>query len=122
VIEEAAVLGGERRLDHVIGNFFQRNGVIAQQAALADLVAIAIQEGDAEFVGEVDLALRDFEGGQGKCEHDQESGHAQRQCFASQLIAGAPESLDLETAEEGRIGAPPVAEADPGAIEAGIDP
>ena len=56
------ILGGEGGLDHVVGNFFERHRIVAQQPALADFVAVAIEEGDAILVGEVDLALRDLEG------------------------------------------------------------
>ena len=62
MLEEAPILGGEGGLDHVVGNFFERHRIVAQQPALADFVAVAIEEGDAILVGEVDLALRDLEG------------------------------------------------------------
>ena len=63
MLEEAPVLGGEGRLDHDVRDFFERHQVVAQQAALADFVAEAIEEGDAILVGQVHLALRDLEGG-----------------------------------------------------------
>ena len=71
MLEEAPVLGRQGRLDHDVGNFFERYRVVTQQAALADLVAEAIEEGDAVLVGEVHLALRDLEGRKGEGgEHD----------------------------------------------------
>ncbi|MEZ5776033.1 MAG: hypothetical protein R3D33_15405 [Hyphomicrobiaceae bacterium] len=48
MLEESAILGGERRLDHDVGNFRQRHRVGAVDAALADLVAVAVEEGDAD--------------------------------------------------------------------------
>ena len=44
VLEEAPVLGGQRRLDQVIGQLFERHGVVVQNAALADLVAVAVEK------------------------------------------------------------------------------
>ena len=46
VLEEAAVFGGQRRLDQRVGNFFERHGVVVQDAALADLVAVLVEELD----------------------------------------------------------------------------
>ena len=48
--------------------------------------------------------------------------HAERQPFAGKLVERADDALDLEAAEKGRITGPPVAEADPRVVEAGIDP
>ena len=64
MLEEAPVLGGERRLDQEVGKFVERHRVVAEQAALADLVAEAVIEGDAVLVGQVHLALGEVEGGE----------------------------------------------------------
>ena len=122
MIEKAAVLGGQRRLDHVVGNFFERHRVVAQEAALADLVAVAVEEGDAELVREVDLALGDLEGGQREGKNHEQAGDAQGQTVANEFVAGPPEAFDLETAEEGRVGPPPIPKARQPRIEARIDP
>ena len=122
VLEEASILGGERRLDHHVGNFVERHRVVAQQAALADLVAVAVEEGDAVFVGEVHLALSGLEGRQREGGEHQQPAHAQGHPFAGKLVERADDALDLETAEKGRVAGPPVAEADPRGVQAGIDP
>ena len=57
VLEEAPVLGGERGLDQMVGDLLQRHGVVVQDAALADLVAVAIEEFDAYLPVRM-LALR----------------------------------------------------------------
>ena len=100
----------------------QRHGVVAQEAALADLVAVPVKKGHAKFVGEIDLALRDLEGRQRKRQDDQEPRDAQREPLAGELVAGAEKAFNFKASEERGVGAPPVAEADPRAIEAGIDP
>ena len=52
VLEEAPVLGGERRLDDGVGDVLERHRVVVQDAALADLVAVLIEELDRELPGE----------------------------------------------------------------------
>src|SRR6185436_5244026 len=122
MLEEAPVLGGEGCLDHDVGNLVEWHGVVAQQAALANLVAVAIEEGDAVLVGEVHLALRDFEGREREgCEHE-ESARAEREPFAGELVQSADETFHLKLVEEGRVTAPPVEETGPRVVEARVDP
>ncbi len=122
MLEEAPVLGRQRRLDHDVGDFFQRHRIVAQQAALADLVAEAIEEGDAVLVGEIHLALRGLECRQSEGRQHEETADAQSHGLAGELIKAADDAFDLEAVEERGVAAPPVAKAGPGAIEAGIDP
>ena len=79
VLEEAAVLGGERRLDERVGDLVERHGVVVQDAALADLVAVLVEELDGVLAGEelalVELAQRR----DGEREHDDEAAGAERQ-------------------------------------------
>ena len=56
MIEEAPILGRQRGLDQMIGNIVQRHGVILQNAAHPDIVAVAIEKLDAVF-GRADLAF-----------------------------------------------------------------
>ena len=49
MLEEAAVLGGEHRLDDMVGHLVDRHGIALDDAALADLVAVAVEEGDGEI-------------------------------------------------------------------------
>ena len=105
----------------IVRKLVERHRVVAQQAALADLVAEAVEEGDAVLVGQVHLALGDLEGRDGEGKHDEQAAGAERQALAGKFVEGADEAFDLEAAEEGRIGAPPILEADPGAVKARID-
>ena len=50
MLEEAAVLGGQHRLDEMVGHLVDRHGIALDDAALADLVAVAVEEGDGEIV------------------------------------------------------------------------
>ena len=58
VLEEAPILGGERRLDEMIGQISSSgDGVVVQDAALADLVAVLVQEFDARTCRSLMLVL-----------------------------------------------------------------
>ena len=49
MLVEAPVLGGEHRLDQVIGQLVERDRMVVLDAAAADLVAVAVEEGDREL-------------------------------------------------------------------------
>ena len=49
MVEEAAVLGGQHRLDDMVRHLVDRHGIALDDAALADLVAVAVEEGDGEI-------------------------------------------------------------------------
>src|SRR5262249_5336671 len=108
--------------DHNVGNLLERHRVVAQQPTLADLIAKAIEERDAIFVGEVHLALGDFPGREREGGKHEESADAKGQPLAGKLIERADEALDLKAAKEGGIAAPPIEETDPSVVEARIDP
>ena len=48
--EEAPVLGGEHRLDEMVGQLLERNRVIVLDAAPPDFDSIAVEEGDCEIL------------------------------------------------------------------------
>ena len=49
MVIEAAVFGGQRRLDQVVRKIFQRDRIVVLDAAVADRVAVAVEEGDGEI-------------------------------------------------------------------------
>src|SRR5215813_4320511 len=49
MVVEAAVFGGERRLDQIIREVFQRDRVVVLDAAAADRVAVAVEKGHREI-------------------------------------------------------------------------
>ena len=102
MLEEAAVLGRQHRLDDMVGHLVDRHGIALDDAALADLVAVAVEEGDGEIVLRAPVAGGLLEGGQRERQHDDRAGGAQRDAFAEQLDDAAPPAGDAEAAEEDR--------------------
>ena len=49
MLVEAPVLGREHRLDQVVGKLVERDRIVVPDAAGADLVAVAVEEGDREL-------------------------------------------------------------------------
>jgi hypothetical protein len=50
VLEEAAVLGRERRLDQVVREFLELDRIVVADAAPPDLLPVAVEEGDRELL------------------------------------------------------------------------
>ena len=85
VLEEPAVLGGQRRLDQVIGDLLQRHGVVVQDAAPADLGAVAVHERDGVAAGR-DAGLVELgEGGDGDRVEHRKAADGERQPFRDKL-------------------------------------
>ena len=49
MVVEAAVLGGERRLDQIVRKILERDRVVVLDAAAADRVAVAVEERHREI-------------------------------------------------------------------------
>ena len=123
MLEKPAVLGGHRRLDEGVGDFLKRHGVGELNAPLSDIVAVAVEEGDAELaagapvrvLGQLDR--RDLEH-----EDDGEPARAQRGRLRQELHGKAPGAGYAETGEEIIIVCPPVLESCIKAVKSGVDP
>ena len=48
--EEAPILGRQHRLDEMIGQLLERNGIVVLDAAPPDLDAVAVEESDREVL------------------------------------------------------------------------
>jgi hypothetical protein len=89
--------GGQRRLDQVVGHLLQRHRVVVQDAALADLVAVPVEELDGVFArGDAVLVELHERRHRQHVEHHQAAG-AQREGFRYTLVhealpAGQPEA------------------------------
>ncbi len=123
MLVEAAVLGGERRLDQVIGKLVERDRIVVADAARANLVAVAVEEGDGEvrFLEPV-VVGRLAEGRDGERQQNHEAAGAERQPFRHGLHENpAPPARDMEAVHE--LGEALVDLARPGAglVETEID-
>ena len=78
MLVEAPVLGGQRGFDHKVRDLIERHRIVAQKAALADLVVETVEEGDAVIVSKIHLALGDFERWDGEGHYDGHGAGAKR--------------------------------------------
>ncbi len=77
MLVEAAVFGGERRLDQHVRKVFQRDRVVVLDAAAADRVAVAVEEGHREVGLLQPVLVRGLaEGGDGEREHHDQAAEA----------------------------------------------
>ena len=113
MVVEAAVFGGERRLDQIVRKVFQRNRVIVLDAAAADRVAVAVEEGDGEvgFLQPVvvgSLAKR----GDRQRQHQDEAAEPDGGGFRHRLDEHpALPAADIEAVHEGRVALVELAQA-----------
>jgi hypothetical protein len=103
MLVEAPVLGRQHRLDQVVGKLFERDRIVVADAARADLVAVAVEEGDGEL-GFLEPVLvrgvaerRDRE----RQQHHEAAG-AQRRPLGKDFDRDAPPASDVEPVHEGR--------------------
>ena len=102
MLVETPVLGREHRLDQMVGKFLQRDRVVVLDAAAADLVAIAVEEGDGEFRLLEPLVVRGLaERRDGERQHEHEAAGAKRR--PSENISTRPPAPagDVEAVHEG---------------------
>ncbi len=82
MLVEAPVFGREHRLDQVIGELLERNGVVVLDAARAHLVAVAVEDGHRELRLLQPVVVGGFlEGGERQRQHQDEAGGAERRAF-----------------------------------------
>jgi hypothetical protein len=114
MFKEAGVFRCKHRLDQGRGHFFQRNGVVLPDAALAYDLAIGIGEGDGEFpvlVPDVSEARkrRQGEGQQAEGENHPEGGE-----IIEDIDQKAARSRHLEAVNKRGIGRTPAFHGIPG--------
>ena len=100
MVEEAAVLGGEHGLDDVIRHLVDGHRIALDDAAPADLVAVAVDEGDGEIALVLPVAGGDLEGRHGERQEHHRAGRAHRQRLAGEFGGKPPPAAHTEAAEE----------------------
>ncbi len=100
MIEEAAVFGGEHGLDQMIRQLVHGHGILVDDATMADLIAVAIEEGDGEIALGAPVPLRLLEGRQRQRQHQHGAGSPERQALAGQFDENALEAAHAKATEE----------------------
>ena len=105
MIVEAAVLGRERRLDQVVRKIFQRDRVVVLDAAAADRIAVAVEEGHREIGFLQPVLVGGFaEGRDRERQHQHQAAEAERGGFRQRLDEHpALPAADIEAVHEGRV-------------------
>ena len=104
MVVEAPVFGREHGLDQMIGELVERHRVVMADAAAADLVAVAVEEGDGELGFLQPVVVGGFlERGDGERQQQDQPGGAERCAFGGELGEPAPPTGDVEMVHEGRI-------------------
>ena len=103
MLVEAPVLGGQHRLDQVVGELVERHGVVVPDAARADLVAVAVEEGDRELGFLQPVVVGGLaEGRDRERQHQDQPAGAERQPLRDRLDqVPAPPAGDVEAVHEG---------------------
>src|ERR1700742_84678 len=99
--EEATILGPQRRLDEMVRQLFERNGIGVLDAAAADFDAVAVKESDREI-----LALQPIrrsgllKGGQGEGERNEKDQAPDIEPLGGRLDAELDEARNVEAVHE----------------------
>ncbi len=118
---EAAVLDGHRRLLHIVRDLLQRDGVGLHDAALADLGARAVDEGDGEVDPLVPVLPGRLEGGLGEGQHAHGADDAPGEAFGGQLLRGPAAAADAHVLRQADETGPSVADRGAEGVHAGVD-
>ena len=102
MLVEAPVLGRERRLDQRVGELRQRDRIVVLDAAAADLVAVAVEEGDRELGLLQPVVVGGLaERGQRERQHHDEAAGAEGGGLRQRLDEHpAPPAADVEAVHE----------------------
>ena len=104
MVEEARILGGQHRLDHVRWNVGQGNGVVLADAAAADDFAIGRGEGHGIFAAAVPHVAGTGEGRQGIGEQQEAEDHPESQAVVEEVDEDALHAPEAETLQEAAVG------------------
>ena len=123
MVVEAAVFGGERRLDQHVRKIFQRDRVVVLDAAVADRIAVSVEEADREVGFLQPVVVGGLaEGGDRERQHQHGAAEAQRGGFRERLDDDpALPAADIEAVHEGRVALIELAQALGGREQRGID-
>ena len=122
MVEEAPVFCGEHRLDQMVRQFVDRHGIFVDDAAMADHIAVAVEEGDGEIAAVAPVFLGFLEGRHGQHQHHRRAGGAERHRFAGQFKAELFPAADTKTSEKDGDFFPDFTQLEAEVPDGGIDP
>ena len=102
-------------------NFVERHRVVMQDAALADLVAVDVEELDRVLAGQKFAFVELLESGKREAVEHDEAAEQHRQAFGSEFVEEPPPADELEAREIARPGVPVVLDARPRFAERRVD-
>ena len=102
MLVEAAVLGRQRRLDQMIGHFVERHRIVVLDAAVADLVAVAVEKRHREIGFLQPVFVRGLAHRRdGERQHEEQAAGAERRHFRQRLDQEpAPPAGDMPAVHE----------------------
>ena len=105
MVVEAAVLGRQRRLDQIVRKILQRNGIIVLDAAAADRIAVAVEEGHREIGFLQPVVVGGFaERRHGKRQHQDQAAEPDGGGFRQRFDEDpALPAADIEAVHEGGV-------------------
>ena len=113
MVVEAAVFGGERRLDQIVRKIFQRDRVVVLDAAAADRIAVAVEERHREIGFLQPVVVGGFaKRGDRERQHQDQPAEADGGGFRQRLDEDpALPAADIEAVHEGRVALVELAQA-----------
>ncbi len=113
MVVEAAVFGGERRLDQIVREVFQRDRVIVLDAAAADRIAVAVEERYCEIGFLQPVVIGGFaKRGDRERQHQDQAAEADRGGFRKRFDEDpALPAADIEAVHEGGVALVQLAQA-----------
>ena len=113
MVVEAAVFGGERRLDQIVRKIFQRDRVVVLDAAAADRIAVAVEERHREIGFLQPVVVGGFaKRGDRQRQHHDQPAEADGRGFRKRLDEDpALPAADIEAVHEGGVALVQLAQA-----------
>ncbi len=123
MVVEAAVLGGQGRLDQIVRKILQRDGIIVLDAAAADRIAVTVEEGHGEIGFLQPVVVGGFaKGRNGERQHQDQPAEADGGGFRQGLDEDpALPAADIEAVHEGGVALIELAQALAGREQRRVD-
>src|SRR5262249_43295035 len=103
MLVKTSVLGRENSLDQMIRKLIEWYRIIMLDAARADFIAVAVEEGHRQLRFLQPIIVRGFSKRRHRqCQHNHESDSAERGAFGHEFVQPAPPTGHMESVHKGR--------------------